>query len=71
MKIKNASKVNQSKEITSQCVICGGNILVKVFPDGKYTGGNYFSSIDQAEKSGKATRLEYWECNKCFNSWEE
>lgn len=71
MKIKDTPKINRSENITRQCAICGGDISVKIFPGGKYTGGNYFSTIDQTEKRSQTIKMEYWECNKCFNSWEE
>jgi hypothetical protein len=35
--------------ITRQCVVCGEDILIKLFPKGKYIGGNYFSTVEQAE----------------------
>jgi hypothetical protein len=43
------AKAGRPREITRQCVICGKNILIKVFPNGKYIGGNYFGVIEKAE----------------------
>ncbi|MCX6809396.1 MAG: hypothetical protein NTZ65_01445 [Candidatus Berkelbacteria bacterium] len=60
MKIKDTPKIK--KEITRQCAICGKNILVKVFVNEKYIGGNYFCDIP--------TVGEYWECDKCYNNWK-
>ena len=47
MKIKDTPKIE--KEITRQCVICGEDILIQVFPKGKYKGGNYFCEVEHAE----------------------
>jgi len=40
------------KSLTRQCVICGNDILVTVFADGKYTGGNYFHSVSECGHNG-------------------
>ncbi len=39
------AKAGRPREIKRQCAICGKKILVKVFPNGKYIGGNYFGKI--------------------------
>ena len=66
MKTKDTPKVEQTKEITRQCSICGDPILVTVFHDGKYSGGNYFCSPGNDDTTSKNTKLEYWECDKCY-----
>lgn len=67
MRIKDTPKVDRTKEIKRQCVICGKNIYVKIFRDGKYTGGNYFCNISIEEDKN----AEYWECDKCYNNWKD
>lgn len=37
------------RTIVRHCAICGKKILVKVFPGGGYSGGNYFGMIERAE----------------------
>lgn len=49
MRIKDTPKIDKSKTITRQCVICGGDIFVAVSPGGKYSGGNFFGTIEQAK----------------------
>lgn len=49
-KIKDLPKVKEVRKIIRQCVICGKNILVKVFASGEYTCGHYFGEIEQAKK---------------------
>lgn len=48
MKIKDTPKIIE--EITRQCAICGKDILVHLFPKGKYKGGNYFCKIPICSK---------------------
>lgn len=43
--MKDRSKIDRSKFMKKQCVVCGKNILIKLFPNGNYTGGNYFGKI--------------------------
>lgn len=90
MKIKDTPKVK--KIFTRQCVICGESFLVNVFPNGKYSGGNYFGRVEVAESYrdtgktfdlgngarvqiadpvGKVEKSEYWECDKCYKSWDK
>jgi hypothetical protein len=65
-KIKDIPKVEKSKEIKRQCAICGAKILVQVFKNGKYSGGNYFGKIPfytnkaQAEALKAGTTKERW-----------
>lgn len=42
-----------------RCSGCGSGFIVRLYPDGRYIGGNYFFKIE-----GKRKR-EYWECNDC------
>lgn len=64
MRIKDTPKVDQPKTILRQCVICSKDIVVKVFSDGNYIGGNYFGAIS----AEKYKRAEYWECDECYNN---
>lgn len=47
--VRDLPKTERPREITRQCAICGKDILIKVFPSGRYIGGNYFSTIEEAE----------------------
>lgn len=47
--------------IFKKCCCCGKDILIKVLPDGKYSGGNYFSGEDDKEDALS------WECDYCWN----
>ncbi len=48
-KIKDLPRVDRAREIKKQCAVCGNDILIKVFPNGKYTGGNYFGVTEKTE----------------------
>lgn len=37
------------KTETRLCSVCGHGFEVKLYPNGKYIGGNYFSTVEQAE----------------------
>lgn len=62
-KINGLAEVEQLREIKKQCAICGKDFFVKIFPDEKYFGGNYFGDIT----TGELPKPEYWECNQCYN----
>jgi len=51
--VRDLPKTERPKNITRQCAICGKDILVKVFSDGKYSGGNYFHSTSECNPNGQ------------------
>ncbi len=51
-------------EISRKCLVCGKKLKISVDEKGKYSGGHYFGPLDDSEKKDK---VEYWECEKCFN----
>lgn len=61
--MKTASTTIQTEKLLKHCVICGKNINVILYPDGKYKGGNYFFKMKVKGKQAK-----YWECDKCFKN---
>jgi len=67
MRIKDIPKVDRPNKIKRHCVICGKDIFVKIFSDGKYSGGNYFGNMLIEKSTSQNTKREYWECEICFN----
>lgn len=45
------------------CALCGKEIKITVNEDKSYSGGHYFGRMIEDH--------EYWECDKCYNSWEK
>lgn len=43
--LSQAKSASGGTKIKRQCAVCGRKILIKVFPNGKHTGGNYFGKI--------------------------
>lgn len=54
---------NNSKEVAKilkrNCVICGKKLIISVYKDRKYKGGEYFGKV-------LPEKIEYWECRKCY-----
>jgi len=61
--MKNETKVKE-KVVIKKCSICNKEIHVTIYPDRTYRGGNFFCKLDGEVKGEK---IEYWECDKCFN----
>jgi len=59
-------KTERPRKIKRQCAICGKRFLIKVFGNGKYTGGHFFGKIPlytekEFEKARRAgTTKERW-----------
>ena len=53
-RIKDTPKM---KTETRQCAVCGKRFFVKLYPDGKYIGGNYFHSISKCDPDGNCNDL--------------
>jgi hypothetical protein len=59
-------KTERPGKIKRQCAICGKRFLIKVFGNGKYTGGHFFGKIplytdEEFEKARRAgTTKERW-----------
>jgi hypothetical protein len=65
--------------INRRCSVCGGNISVTVYEDGRYRGGEYFGKMPELamrkRPGGYEDRTlaeeiwlhsdEYWECLEC------
>jgi len=61
-------------KLTRNCVLCGNEIEIIVDEETrKYTGGHYFSHLgrDEDRELEPDPETEYWECDKCFNNWED
>jgi len=50
------------EKIMRECVVCGKKIIIELFVNRNYKGGNYFGKINLDNKL-----IEYWECDSCFN----
>ncbi len=64
--MRDLPKIDRPRELKRQCAICGKKILMKVFSNDNYTGGNYFGKIplytdEEFEKARRAgTTKERW-----------
>src|SRR3989344_6277023 len=50
------------EKLKRTCAVCGNSITIDLHPNRKYSGGHYFGELSIDNK-----KIEYWECNRCFN----
>jgi len=59
--------------IKRRCAVCGKDLTIKVYHNGRYEGGHYFGNLKEELKeigeynpSIPDEEYEYWECDKCY-----